>query len=168
MSASRGPIPKRSEVRIRKSRAADGMQITTAPGAGDVVMPEPEKSWDDVVYEWYCALAESGQARYYEPSDWMAAYIAADWLNSLRKARYVGMQTVGPGTRQEPHYEVVPMNAGEMSAFLKVCAALGVTEGDRRRMRIELTRGDEGEQETAGSAAVEHAKLVLMQGGAAG
>jgi hypothetical protein len=168
--ASRGPVPKRTENRIKRGRRADGLDITTAPGAENIEMPLPPEGgpddWDDIVYEWYFSLAESGMARFYEPSDWMVAYITADWLNQLRKPQYVTMQTVGPNTT-EPYFLRRPMSGSDMGAFLRVCANLGLTEGDRRRMRIELTHVEpEQPEQTPGDLETERAELTLLQGGA--
>lgn len=168
--ASRGPLPKRTENRIRRGRRADGLDITTAPGAENIEMPVPPESgpdaWDDIVYEWYFSLAESGMARFYEPTDWMVAYVTADWLNQLRKPQYVAMREVG--LHEFEVYEAVkPLSGSDMGAFLKVCANLGLTEGDRRRMRIELTRPEVIEPDvTPGDLEVERAELTLLQGGA--
>lgn len=169
MASTRGPIGKRSETRIRRNPAKDA-GITTAPGAENVVMPEPNDEWVDWVWEWYVSLAESGQARYYEPSDWMVAYTMAEWMNDLQQDHYLGMRDAGRG-EQEVVYGRKPMNAGEISAFLKANAVLGATEGDRRRLGIELQRGDAGEpSQTSGQSAraraAERLGLTVHEGGA--
>lgn len=169
MAGTRGPIGKRSETRIRRNKATDG-GITTAPGAQNVVMPEPNDEWVDWVWEWYVSLAESGQAIYYEPSDWMVAYTMAVWLNDLQRDHYLGMRTLERGV-QEAFFGTKPMTSGDITAFLKGCAVLGATEGDRRRLRIELQRGDAGEEQaTSGQSARQRAQeklgLTVHEGGA--
>jgi hypothetical protein len=69
---------------------------------------------------WYKSLAESGETRYWEPSDWAQARIAAIWLSGLLSGARPSAQMV--------------------ASWLSMVSELGVTEGARRRMRIEIDR----------------------------
>ena len=141
MPASRGPIPKRTEVRRRVNAPDDGIEVSKALGADDVVSPEPDLDWHPIAYDWYLSLEESGQQRYYEPSDWMTAYILAEQLSRLLKPRFVGMESSAGGDVRAK-IMCTPMNGGEMQAIFKGMSDLLTTEAARRRMRIELQRPD--------------------------
>lgn len=114
-----GPVPKRSEQRRRRNKDAGG-EVTSAAGATQVDVPPVEPGWHPLAVDWYESLAKSGQSAFYEPSDWATARFVAEAMSRN-------------------------LNAGRFSAqlFAAVMAAsttLLVTEGDRRRMRVELER----------------------------
>lgn len=119
-----GPVPKRSSQRHRKG----GTSFTppdTAPGARDVVMPDPDPAWHPIALGWYMSLADSGQSFYYQPSDWaMAQYVAEAMSKNLNQGKFSSM------------------------LFANVISAAGnlmATEGDRRRLRLELTQAQEAD-----------------------
>lgn len=162
MTASRGPIPKRSETRRRTNASPDGLGITTAPGAENIVMPEPNEDWHDIAYDWYLSLGESGQAQFYEPSDWMTAYMLAQIISDQFGEHYIGMRVVGAGGISEPYFGREAITGSTLAGLLKGMANLGVTEGDRRRMRIELVHGEPAPPETAANVrAISSARSAL-------
>lgn len=125
MPAKRGPIPKRDSERRRGTKRKD------APGPADKVMvqappveaPKPEDSWHPTARDWYLSLAQSGQGRFMEPSDWQAARVVAHGITEILEA-----------TRFSAH------------GFAAVWAAMGEllsTEGARRRVRMEVHRQTE-------------------------
>ncbi|WP_075737531.1 hypothetical protein [Streptomyces acidiscabies] len=120
---TRGPIPERSEARRRRNKP-DGPDLVQAPSGVPPELPdlpEPEPHWHDIATEWYLSLRESGQAAFYEPSDWAMARYAAELMSR-------GLS----GDR--------PPNGQYVAALNSVMASLLTTEGDRRRARIELER----------------------------
>lgn len=122
-----GPIPKRSEERRRRNKD-DGpglVQAPSGPPAGLPALPEPDPNWHDIARDWYLSLQQSGQAQFYEPSDWAMARYAAELMSrGLASGR--------------------PPNGQFVSALDSVMARLLTTEGDRRRARIELERKPAG------------------------
>jgi hypothetical protein len=76
-------------------------------------------------------------AQYYKSSDWAFAYILLDTLNKA--------------LTEENHMTGL-ISFSSVKDCLKELARLGVTEGDRRRLRIELEQKDTEEQ----------AKVVIM------
>lgn len=77
----------------------------------------------------YKSLTESGQARYFEPSDWQRARLMCEMVSRL-------------------------LNAGKLSAMLYTAIqqdmnSLLFTEGERRKVRMEIERGsaDTSEQD---------------------
>jgi hypothetical protein len=118
----RGPIPKRSAERRRRNKD-DGPAIAQAPsGPVDVPdLPEPDPNWHDIATDWYLSLQQSGQAAFYQASDWATARYAAELMSRLLS------------TDRAPNGQLV-------AALNSVMGSLLTTEGDRRRARIELER----------------------------
>lgn len=141
VKGSGGPPPKRSDQRRRtaKPKKEGPQEITKAP-AGTEDPPErppAERSWHRLAVEWYESLATSGQARFYEPSDWATAKIIAESIS-----RELKPQAVVVGRGQDAHVEKIyqPPRSASLAAWLKGMTALLATEGDRRRAAMELQR----------------------------
>lgn len=131
---SRGPVPKRSEERRRQNKPET--PLDTIEVIGPVKIPPANPKWHAVAKRLYLSLEKSGQAKFYEESDWSAAYLLAESLSRDLKPQVVGYD-------EEKHKVVrayIPLKGASMAAYLKAFAALGVTEGDRRRMGIEVDR----------------------------
>lgn len=115
---NRGPVPKRSEVLRRRNKP--DVEVTKAEGAAEVPIPDPDPAWHPIAAGWYLSLAESGQSRFYEPSDWWTAvYIAEAMSMNVSSGR---------------------MSAQMFAAVLSGMTELLTTEGARRRARIELEK----------------------------
>jgi hypothetical protein len=120
---TRGPIPKRSEERRRVNKD-DGPALIQAPAGAPEVMPdlpEPDPLWHPIASDWYLSLRESGQAAFYEPSDWAVARYVAELMSR------------GLSSDRAPNGQYVAALNSTMSSLL-------TTEGDRRRARMELER----------------------------
>jgi hypothetical protein len=120
---TRGPIPKRSEERRRVNKS-DGPELIQAPAGGPTDLPDlpgPDELWHPIAADWYLSLRESGQAAFYEPSDWAVARYAADLMSKVL------LSERGP-------------NGQLVAALNSVMSSLLTTEGDRRRARMELER----------------------------
>lgn len=114
---SRGPVPKRSSARAGHRTKAESPDKVKRDGV--VEQPSPSDDWHGQARRWYESLASSGQADYYEPSDWMHAQYVAHLMS-----------------------EVLKGNAGAevAKAVLSGMQELGTTESSRRRMKIEVER----------------------------
>lgn len=116
-----GPVPKRSDQRRRRN--AD-VPIDNAPAAAEVERPAADAGWHAIAARWYDALAESGQSTFYEPSDWATAYYVAEAMSrNLSGGRF---------------------SAQLFAAVMSASTSLLATEGDRRRLRLELERAKPG------------------------
>lgn len=136
----RGPVPKRSSERRRRNKTE--VEVASAPSAtaNPIAAPPPEGHWHDLAREWYEALAASGQARFYEASDWAMARVWAELLSrELMQAR---------------------PSAKMVEAWSSGAAELLTTEGARRRVRLELQR-EEPQGPTAGVIAMDDYRAVL-------
>jgi hypothetical protein len=135
---ARGPVPKRSTERRRRN-AED--RPTTAQRTGKVEAPEPPRLLHEVALAWYESLKESGQADYYEPSDWAAArYVALAMTKTLNGRRF-----------SAPLFAAV---WGAMNDLL-------TTEQARRRARVEVERALEEAAKRPGVTAIEQYRKAL-------
>ena len=135
----RGPIPKRTDQRRRVNKDPAG-PVTKAPAgmrsSSGPRTPSPSRKWHPIARRWYESLKRSGQSRYYEPSDWMTAYVWAEILSGQLNAE--------------------KMSAMMLVAFEAASARLLTTEGDRRRMRLELEKPQpEDADQVAGVSSME-------------
>lgn len=131
-AATRGPVPKRSTERRRRNKESE-TEVTVVAG-GMVKPPEADPEWHEIAADWFNSLRDSGQAQFFEPSDWQAARFVAEVM-----------------TRN--------LNGGKFSSvlFAAVWAAMNdllTTEASRRRVRMEIERDPNGEQQPAGVVAL--------------
>lgn len=135
--AERGPVPKRSDQRRRANKPTDSEAVVQAEAAAVVEVPEADPDWHPVAAKWFTSLASSGQSAFYEPSDWAVAYLLAESIS-----RELGDQpiTVGQGEAARVEMHRLPPKGASLAAWLKGMSSLMATEGDRRRMRVELVR----------------------------
>ena len=164
----RGPVPKRSEQRIRRNK--DYPEITKAEAGGHFPAPfEPDEAWHPIALEFWESLQHSGQARFYEQSDWVAAYILCEHLSRELKPQFIGLAKsfdASTGNSIEtPLTMKVPLKGANLSAIRTWMASLMVTEADRRRLSIELSKVDpeQGRASTPGGAAVTSIQAKLQQ-----
>ena len=125
--ATRGPVPGRSDTTRRTNHKAEIEKTEDRK----VELPyEAKVGWTKSVIRLWGSLAESGMAQYYTSSDWAMAFIILDTLDlSLRSENHMTGQ----------------ISFTAVNACLSQLARFGVTEGDRRRMRIELEKTDSEE-----------------------
>lgn len=128
---TRGPLAKRSD----EPRAGHSMgvhdirnRITVTEHDYRVVVPEEDPAWDNYAKWWYRSLRHSGQSKFFENSDWMSAFIAADVLSQMCEVGY---------------------SAGLLAEWNDMASRLLVCEADRRRVNMELVNKgvDPDEQE---------------------
>lgn len=126
-----GPVPKRSEARTRRNKPENEGSVSLSKGIARGGRPPAAKAhWEKAVKDWYNALKKSGMADYYEQSDWAMAVIIAEELDAYYKF------AAAPGGKR---------SAMMLQAIFSAMDSLGVTEGERRRMRIELEKPKEEE-----------------------
>jgi len=135
-----GPPPKRDAERTRNNTPESGaarhgqLRPVTIPNAD-------RKNWHPRALSWYEALKDSGQADYYQASDWAMAKVIADYLTLW--------------------YE--RPRAMDMANIFSMMGRLGTTEGDRRQvLRVELEPVVE-EDKSATLIAIDGYKEALMR-----
>lgn len=125
---SRGPIPKRDEERIRRNIPEDPTVTIQMPGR--VEIPELGDvshlgETHPLVFDMYEAMKNSASVKYFEPTDWVFARLTLHTLNAeLIAAKHNGK----------------PVGAMKLTAITQMLSALLLTEGDRRRARLEIER----------------------------
>lgn len=133
---TRGPAPKREAQRRRTNKPEVPVDVAEA---GDAGRPPANEKWHPIALGWYESLAVSGQAVFYESADWHTAYAMSEAMSREFKPQFVGMGEDEEGKPKPIIMEIAP-RAAFLNAWLKACAVLLATEGDRRRLRLELTR----------------------------
>lgn len=119
-----GPIPARDGALARpRSRNGRDRPAVTKGVLRPTSAPAPDKEWHPIAATLYKALSTSGQCDWYQDSDWAFAYSLCDDLSYYKQA------TRRSGQMLQTIY----------SAFERLL----VTEGDRRRVRIELHEPEE-------------------------
>lgn len=115
-----GPVPKRSEQRIRRNKPDVPIDHIQAGG----VVRQPKLGLVDphpIIVDLWDSLADSAESQFYEPSDWQFARFVLHFADVLLK-------------QAKPSAQL----------FQGVNSALGdllVSEGSRRRLRLEVERG---------------------------
>jgi len=114
---TRGPVPKRyDQRRNRNTPKADVLP------ADSVTIPATPRDWHPLAKEMFNSLKVSGQRALYAQSDWAFAKVTCARMSQLLFEK----STSGSAW--------APVDAG--------LARLLATEGDRRRVRLELQRDD--------------------------
>ncbi len=131
MARSGGPVPSRSDQRRRRNKVEIDRAPTVAPGG--VRGPDAPEGLCGLALDWYESLRTSGQSVFYADSDWTSALIIARAIEKFEERPTAHMLT----------------------AILSGFGSLAATEGDRRRLRIELER-------TSVSDADEDAAVVAL------
>lgn len=156
-----GPIRKRDAERRRRNKdgaetlvvnldetLAEEIEIPAPPLIREVKndetgemeeLDEPISEWHPVAENWYLSLTKSGQAIFYEASDWSMAYLLADQIHQALQPRPVQTGTDDDG-KPTYTYMVVPMPGSTLNAIIKGSSMLMAMEGARRQLRIELDR----------------------------
>ena len=128
-----GPVPKRSSQRRRRNKPEGGLTVVEMPLVPPVEAPEPSGEWHQLARDWFVSLGESGQSQFFEPSDWAVAKFCAHLMSEELES--------GKASRS--------MMVAEIT---KLMGSLLSTEGDRRRVRLELQRGGEDKADSSTSS----------------
>lgn len=127
---SRGPVGKRSEDRVRRNKSAGVLTVVDMPVPA-CVPPEPDEGWCLAARRIWDSLVLSGQSRFYEPSDWAyAQFVMGEMTRYVENGQQIG---------------------DRLSAIDSMLVRLLLTEADRRRAGLELSRAvdDSSEREAA-------------------
>jgi hypothetical protein len=118
--------PKKAATRSAGSKSMgshdDPRFIEVARGSrgGGFPIPTANPKWLPQSRSWYNSLALSGQAEFYEASDWATAICAAQAYDIFLRTQ----------------------NAAILASFVRLSERLGCTVTDRKRSRIELADPD--------------------------
>jgi hypothetical protein len=145
-----GPPPKREAERRRRNKTEVPVETVNLDEliSQDVEIPLPDEDWEPLTKAYWASFQRSGQSIFYEPSDWMTAYYLMEVLDRWLKPQDVKVGQIGSASGEnnggdveyifEPKIVAIPGNV--LTSILKGLTALMATEGDRRKLRIELER----------------------------
>lgn len=137
---SRGPVPNRSEDLARpRSRKGGESAAPITPGLlRPVTIPKPDPEWHAIALMLWHSLETSGQSDFYQDSDWAFAYSLCEDLTMYKT----------PLTDRDGN-EYHKRSGQMLQTIYSAMERLLVTEGDRRRVRIELSAPDTGADDEA-------------------
>lgn len=177
---SRGPVPKHPDQRRRRNvkkaapvkkaakkstaKASDVTTLPTPPRPKRVPVPRAQAGWHPVALAWYKSLADSGQSKFYQPSDWATAVLIAESMSRDLNPQMVSVLQEGPSAG-EVVMEIIPLKGASLAAYLKAMSLLLVTEGDRRRMELVLDQPGQAEDPEAKRAKATVTSLQSRLGG---
>lgn len=118
-----GPVPKRPEERRRRNKESQPEVATVTPISTEA--PRADANWHPRAKALYESLVRSGQAQFYEPSDWEMAAVACEMLSRQLEG-------------DKP-------NANMFAVVMSIMTSLLATEGDRRRARLILEHAEDAE-----------------------
>ena len=125
---SRGPIPKTSDDRRRRNSSERDIVKLEVPREH---RPRPAaREWGKLARAHYSDFKKSPQSRFYVASDWAMLWMLCNELDRYDKAER--------------------RNGQILTALLSGFSSLLATEGDRRRLQIELTSPQLEQSSSAG------------------
>lgn len=128
------PMPRKRDAERRNRATPKADKILVQGTELPVKQPRARSGWRPEVRAWYRSLANSAQAVFYEDSDWQTALVAADalqnWYDTGRTAMY--------------------------EQWRMTCSQLMVTEGERRKNRLEIHRNAAEEMEQGAKTVQEY------------
>lgn len=141
-----GPPPKKDAERRRRNKNTESEgSLSDIPATvvnvddllvGEVEVPEVNDKWHPIAKQIWESQLKSGQVIWMEPSDWATLYMLCESISRDMKKQPIGINE----ETGKPVMAYVPLKGASLNAYLKAFASLLMTEGDRRRLRIELER----------------------------
>lgn len=121
VGGKRGPVPARTETLIGHSAKEKQEAVTKIAMSGRVAPPNPNPEWGPAARALYDAALESGQSKYYEPTDWWMLLFTCREVDSYCNDK-------------RP-------SAFNLQVLLQMFSQLLLTEAERRRVQVEIDRG---------------------------
>ena len=174
--SERGPAPERTNARRRRNKKVDNDD--DASNEVDTVVidaPAIDPKYTDINPNWHPAAQmlweaalDSGQRVFYEPSDWAVLRLTCSTVDQYYRDDIILEKIklpmeAGSGGGEELVLGRRAMSASELTAVGKLLGSIGFSELDRRRMKIELERGEAPEETTEDET--RGARMTLLTGG---
>lgn len=113
------------EAELAEPRKKDRGAAVDRAEIGEVTIPEPSEEWGVSATMTWNSVRESGASTFYASSDYAVLWLICDNIDAHSKQ----------GGRRSPEM---------LRVILSGLGSLLATEGDRRRLRVELTQPEEG------------------------
>ena len=127
-----GPVPNREADLSRPRARRDPSTVVTKGVLRPVTVPDADPEWHPIARNLFDSLKTSGQADFYQDSDWWFAWSLCEDLSHYKEGSKGVDKDTGEGYNK-------PRSGQMLQAILSAMTNLLVTEGDRRRVKIELT-----------------------------
>jgi len=128
-------VPKReSELKRPRARKGQGAAPTVTGVRRPVTIPKADPDWHPVAKGLFESAMTSGQADYYQDSDWWMLWNLCDEISVYKN---MGYSYINPDTGEEVF--VKKRNGQLFSAIMGALKDLLLTEGDRLKVHMELT-----------------------------
>lgn len=153
----RGPSGKRSDMKNGHRTKAELGEITKGSAGAEIVWFDAPADWQELTRYMYEGIQVSGETKYFEQSDVVAVrYLLENVDISIRPYEKMSDGKTVLDDSGKPIMVVPKPNSNLVSAIMSGLGNLGLTEGDRRRMKMELVRdsGPNEDQENASSVVV--------------
>lgn len=140
--ARTGPIPNRSDDLSRERDANRGDRSPVSKGVAlpfEWPMMNPE--WNEVAMRIWKGAQESGQSAYYQASDVAMLYMMCDEITAYSEPTPVFNKRTGEPVIDEVtgrQVTVTHRSPMMLTSIMSGLSSLLLTEGERRRVRIEL------------------------------
>lgn len=139
------------------SRVAEPIVVPELTGEWDVDLdettgeatPDQRERWHPLAQYLWESFTHSGQSLYYQPTDWALASFVCETISRELLPQIIGTRewettefidgSQVTTRRKEPIWGPAPVKGATLSAIMKSATALMATEGDRRRLQLELT-----------------------------
>jgi hypothetical protein len=137
----RGPVPNRDEDLARpRHRKGGDVQDVTVGQSRPALIPEPDPDWHPIARQLWDSLRTSGQSDFYQSSDWAIAFSLCDDIS---------------------YYKRASKRSGQMlTAIYSAMSTLLLTEGDRRRVRVELRKPEPSGESASVTAIAEYKRRL--------
>lgn len=132
-----GPVPKREEelARPRSRKGGDQQEVTHGELREVSHRLDPSPDWDPMVVNLYNSALTSGQSDFYQDSDWAKFYVLCHELHHyMHPPEWADKDGVLHAGKR---------NGQILTAIMSGLESLLLTEGDRRRVRLELQKPPE-------------------------
>lgn len=145
------PSKLESELKRPRKRAGGNPQEVLHGIRRPVTIPSADSSWHPIAKGLWKAAKKSGQADFYQDSDWWMLYNLCEEISTYKQ---MGYSYIDKETGEEVF---VKKRSGQLfQAIMSQMQSLLLTEGDRRKVRMELA---EPPQEKANLASVAQLEL---------
>lgn len=140
-----GPVPNREADLARpRERKGSDVQPVTKGELRPVTVLEPDPEWHPIAARLYESLRSSGQSDFYQNSDWAFAFSVCEDLSVYKRSM---------------------KRSGQMlQTIYAALERLLVTEGDRRRVRIELHEPEDDGEPAAVLAIADYKRDLGLDG----
>lgn len=134
---ARGPQPKPAAQRrrVNKPAATSSTTKTKIKAVANTHVASPE--WHPTAIKIFDSLEKSGQSALYQESDWALAWAVCESFSRDMQPQVVGVTDDGQIVR-----DYIPLKGSSLNGYNTFFASIGLTEGARRRLGIELVKSD--------------------------